>query len=74
MKTPSSPFNYKTRFGLYKAVTRVLDEMNCGTKKAWWLHAAKEHCQQCFPDLWPQLNNLITSYEPQRVEDLREVF
>ena len=53
-----NPLNYKTRFGLYKATIRAMDELST-VKKAWWLHQAMWHYEQNFPDLAPQLRELI---------------
>ena len=55
-----SAFDYKTRWGLYCAVVRVLDHENqpMSVSDTWWLQGAYQHCEQTFPDLLPQLNEL----------------
>ena len=55
-----NPSDYKTRWGLYCAVVRVLDRENqpMSVRDAWWLQGAYQHCEQTFPDLLPQLNEL----------------
>lgn len=62
-----NPMNYKTRYGLYKATVRAMDELST-TKKAWWLHQALYHCGQQFPDMLPQLRQLIG--RPATLKDL----
>lgn len=65
-----SPHEYKTRFGLYKATTRRLDKGDIGCSKAYWIQTAKDACKEKFPDLYPQLLTLISSYEPKHFGDL----
>lgn len=62
-----NPTNYKTRFGLYKATIKAMDTLST-TKKAWWLHQALYHCEQQFPDMLPQLKELIG--RPMMLDDL----
>lgn len=62
-----NPANYKTRFGLYKATIRAMDELST-VKRAWWLQSAMWHCQEKFPDMLPQLRELIN--RPATLEDL----
>ena len=62
-----SPFNYKTRFGLYKATIRAMGELST-TKRAWWIHNALFHCDREFPDFSEQLRELI--YKPATLDDL----
>ncbi len=62
-----NPANYKTRFGLYKATIRAMDELST-TKRAWWIHQALYHCHHNFPDMESQLRELIG--QPLTLEDL----
>jgi hypothetical protein len=62
-----NPFQYKTRFGLYRATIRAMDKLST-TKKAWWIRQALFHCDREFPDLLPQLRELV--YRPATLEDL----
>ncbi len=64
MRKPSA---YKSRFGLYKATIRAIDQLST-TKKAWWLHQALYHCERQFPDLLPQLKELVS--RPATLDDL----
>lgn len=66
-KKMRNPSNYKTRFGLYKATIRAMDDLST-VKRAWWVHQAIWHCEQNFPDLLPQLRELIG--RPMTLEDL----
>jgi hypothetical protein len=62
-----NPFQYKTRFGLYKATIRAMDELST-TKRAWWICQALFHCDKEFPDFSEQLRELV--YRPATLEDL----
>jgi hypothetical protein len=62
-----NPFQYKTRFGLYKATIRTMDELST-TKRAWWICQALFHCDKEFPDFSEQLRKLV--YRPATLEDL----
>lgn len=67
-----SPFDYKTRFGLYKATIRAVDELST-TKRAWswWTRQALYHCDREFPDFSVQLRQLI--HPPATLEDLSQI-
>ena len=62
-----NPFQYKTRFGLYRATIRAMDELST-TKRAWWIQQALFHCDREFPDFSVQLRELV--YKPATLDDL----
>lgn len=72
------PANYKTEYGLYRATMHVLDGKQDGTlnamRAAWWIQNARYTCQERFPELLPQLNELINSYAPRTLDDLKQTF
>jgi hypothetical protein len=55
------PNKFKTRFGLYKATVKAMEEFT-GKDKIIWLIASKLHCHTQFPDLLPQLEYLCTNF------------
>lgn len=67
MLSMRNPTEYRTRFGLYKATIKAMDTLST-TKKAWWLHQALYHCEQQFPDMLPQLRELM--FRPATLDDL----
>lgn len=65
-----NPQRYKTRYGLYRATIRAMDELTT-VKRAWWIHQALYHCQYNFPDMESQLRELIG--RPMTLEDLGKI-
>jgi hypothetical protein len=62
-----NPFQYKTRFGLYRATIRAMDVLSTA-KRAWWIHQALFHCDREFPDFSEHLRELV--YRPATLDDL----
>lgn len=58
-----NPTHYKTRYGLYRAVMRMLavENLPLTPSEAWWVENAFYHCSKQFPDLLPQLLDLRKS-------------
>lgn len=65
-----NPQRYKTRYGLYRATIRAMDELTT-VKRAWWIHQALYYCQHNFPDMESQLRELIG--RPMTLEDLSKM-
>ena len=66
-----SPDAYRTRYGLYCATLKVLENRHRG--HAMWVLNARYTCKTKFPDMLEQLNELIDRFSSFTIEELKPI-